>query len=278
MEYVTLGEGPAVLLLHGAPGGYDHAMPMSGFQIIAPSRPGYLRTKLSVGDTYEQQAEAYVSLLDSLGIDRVAILGFSAGGPPALKFAEQYPDRTWAVVLISAITQKCILPDLEPSQFRRVTDRVFGRDFADWLMTRAVTLFPERLLLYRENELLSAKDRQILHRDPEKLRFLLDVVTNKIGPWSLRYKGCANDLKQFASLDETEPLQISAPTLVIHGTDDADVDPSHAKSVIDRISDSELSMIESAGHAVWFAHYDEVESLVLKFLNEHKPTIESQKS
>lgn len=277
MEYVTLGEGPAVLLLHGAPGGYDQAMPMLDFQIIAPSRPGYLRTKLSVGDTYEEQAKAYVSLLDSLGIDRAAVLGFSAGGPPALQFATQYPERTWAVILISAVTKKWILPELEPSVFRNVTDQVFGRDFADWLMARAVMQFPERLLLDQENELLSAGDRQILRRDPEKLRFLLDVVTNKIGPWSLRYKGIANDLKQYASLSETGPLPISAPTLVIHGTDDAAVDPSHAKSVHSRIRDSELAMIHGAGHAVWFAHYDEVESLVLQFLNEHKPIAENQK-
>ena len=58
---------------------------------------------------------------------------------------------------------------------------------------------------------------------------------------------------------------------MIHGSSDAVVDPSHAKSALSRIKNSELSVIEGAGHAIWFAHYDEVESLVLRFLNEHKP-------
>ena len=189
VEYSTLGEGPAVLIMHGAPGGYDQAMPIPGFCVVAPSRPGYLRTKLSIGPTHEEQAKACAALLDSLGIDRVAVLGFSSGGPPALHFAAQYPDRTWALVLVSAVTKQWIGPQPEASAFQRITDRVFGKDFADWLVARAVGQFPERLLLGQENEFLSAGDREILRQDPAKLRFLADIVANNMGPWSLRYEG-----------------------------------------------------------------------------------------
>src|SRR6185437_9656016 len=50
VEYAQIGHGPAVLVIHGTPGGYDlwlntfkatHAA-NDGFRYILPSRPGYL--------------------------------------------------------------------------------------------------------------------------------------------------------------------------------------------------------------------------------------------
>ena len=46
MELLVRGEGPAVLVFHGAPGGYDQAILLGStfvqddFHEIAPSRPG----------------------------------------------------------------------------------------------------------------------------------------------------------------------------------------------------------------------------------------------
>ena len=57
IEYQTSGgSGPILLFLHGTPGGYDQLGALSGFRFIAPSRPGYLRTPLSVGRSPEEQA------------------------------------------------------------------------------------------------------------------------------------------------------------------------------------------------------------------------------
>ena len=59
IEHATLGDGdePAVLVIHGTPGGYDQGLcialragPLS-LRVIAPSRPGYLGTALDVGKT-----------------------------------------------------------------------------------------------------------------------------------------------------------------------------------------------------------------------------------
>ncbi len=72
MEYATKGEGPALLLIHGSPGGYDQAMAFvsqnPGFKLISVSRPGYLRTPLETGQTPEEQADAFAALLDELNI------------------------------------------------------------------------------------------------------------------------------------------------------------------------------------------------------------------
>jgi pimeloyl-ACP methyl ester carboxylesterase len=130
--------------------------------------------------------------------------------------------------------------------------------------------FPERLLLHEGNLLLSAKDREILGQDPEKLQTLMDFAA-KTGPRSLRYEGWLNDHIQYAHLGERDPLPISAPTLVFHGTADALVDFSHAESVVRRIQNSELVATEGAGHLPLLTQFEENDPLVRKFLHEHAP-------
>jgi pimeloyl-ACP methyl ester carboxylesterase len=50
-----------------------------GFRAVAPSRFGCLGSPLPPGATAADQADAYAVLLDALGIERAAVVGFSAG-------------------------------------------------------------------------------------------------------------------------------------------------------------------------------------------------------
>ena len=89
IEYFSVGEGPAILGMHGTPGGFDQValigetVEARGFRIVGWSRPGYLGTPLEVGRTPAEQADAAAALLDTLGIDRVCVYGASGGGPAA---------------------------------------------------------------------------------------------------------------------------------------------------------------------------------------------------
>src|SRR5262245_23674301 len=111
VEFSRRGASPYVVVFHGGPGGHDQAfaaepLVAAGFGSITPSRPGYLRTPLPVGRSLEEQADTIAALLDALDIDKVAAYGLSAGGPYAIQFAARHPDRTRALLLACAVTQR----------------------------------------------------------------------------------------------------------------------------------------------------------------------------
>ncbi|HWT78322.1 MAG TPA: alpha/beta fold hydrolase, partial [Candidatus Methylomirabilis sp.] len=107
VEYASFGDGPAVLALHGAMGGYDQGLILArtiggpGYRFVAVSRPGYLGTPLSAGQAPEEQADLLADLLETLGIREAAVVAISGGGPSAMHFALRHRDRCWALVLIS---------------------------------------------------------------------------------------------------------------------------------------------------------------------------------
>lgn len=106
IEYATVGQGPPVLVVHGAGGGFDQGLEIgavlaqSGFRVIAPSRFGYLQTPLPRDASPTAQADAHACLLDALGIERVGVLGASAGAPSSVQFALRHPERIDALVLL----------------------------------------------------------------------------------------------------------------------------------------------------------------------------------
>ena len=60
VEFARSGTGAVILNLHGGATGYDQTLALSwnvheaGFTVLTPSRPGYLRTPLTTGDSPEQ--------------------------------------------------------------------------------------------------------------------------------------------------------------------------------------------------------------------------------
>src|SRR5690242_1708538 len=81
VEFCEMGSGAAVIVLHGVMGGYDQglavaeAIAMLGLRFIALSRPGYLRTPLEAGRSYEQQGDMVAAFLESIGLTSAVVIG-----------------------------------------------------------------------------------------------------------------------------------------------------------------------------------------------------------
>ncbi len=262
IEYATMGEGPPVLVVHGAGGGYDQGILLAqimvgdGFRIITPSRFGYLRTPLPANATPAAQADAHACLLDALNISKVSIVGFSAGGPSTLQFALQYPDRTSAMVLVSAVVHKEGPMDFRDKIIHYV---IFKSDFIFWLITK-----------YFESNMISffgVTPEVQANLTPDEKYWLSDVFIPSMYPISQRQPGILNDRISQPFFDY--PLgRINAPTLVIYARDDILVNPSHSQYAARKIPNAKEIVFDSGGHILMGQH-ERVRSEVVKFLKQH---------
>src|SRR5512145_918287 len=68
VECAIVGDGPVVVALHGAMGGWDQSLLLArtlgegGYRYVGVSRPGYLGTPLASGRSPEEQADLLAAL------------------------------------------------------------------------------------------------------------------------------------------------------------------------------------------------------------------------
>jgi pimeloyl-ACP methyl ester carboxylesterase len=263
IEYATRGEGPPVLAIHGAGGGYDQGLLLAdmaladGFQVIAPSRFGYLGTPLRADNSPAAQADAHACLLDALDIDRVTVVGLSAGGPSALQFALRYPDRTAALVMVSAVSP---LPSLPESRSDAIITSIYGTDFGYWLMTTA----GRKQLVW----VLGVTPEVQAALSPED-DAIIDAALEGMLPVSPRRDGIYEDMAADKYLTTGFPLeQISAPTLVTHAIDDMLVEYAYGEYTAEQIPGAQLLTLESGGH-MSAGQQEKLEAEVSAFLNRY---------
>lgn len=102
--------GRVVVLLHGMNfggfyfGGPIDALRQAGFRVIVPDQIGFGRSsKPVIPYNFHDMALNTRTLLQSLGITRVAVVGHSMGGMLAARFTASYPDLVERVVLYDPI-------------------------------------------------------------------------------------------------------------------------------------------------------------------------------
>ncbi len=271
--------GPVILSIHGGLGGADQArlvanwLDNSTYRILSPSRPGYLRTPLESGKTFEQQADLLAALLDHLKIEKVAVLCFSQGGPPGYQFAMRHPDKIWALVAVSSISGDYHMPE---------TDGLTTAIFMSTLGQKIVKMINEKkpeILLKEAFQAMGSytkeqKKRQIDHvmNSPQALAFwkaLLDTMN----PYHEREKGNENDMEECHKLAHLPLEKVHCPSLIIHGTYDADCKFYDGVYAYEHIPGAERYWIEEGDHlGFWLSQYaEQAQEVARAFLEKHAP-------
>jgi pimeloyl-ACP methyl ester carboxylesterase len=269
VEYVEIGDGPAVVALHGAMGGYDQSLILAqtiggiGYRYIAVSRPGYLGTPMSSGGSPEQQGDLVAALLDALDIRQAGVFVVSGGGAAGVQFGLRHPQRCLGLVLASTYADKTDTPI--PFSFKLM------KFLARW------PWFVQRFRKKAENDLEAVAGRSI--QDPDVLKRTLN--DNEIWPlfstmllstyhrMGERLEGTENDISSFAST--SYPLEnMKPPVLVVHGTRDRLVPYElHAKQFEARIPGAELLTLDGGEHVAIFTHREIVRPKVSEFMQRY---------
>jgi pimeloyl-ACP methyl ester carboxylesterase len=272
IEYGSGGDGPAVLVVHGAGGGFDQGLDIadsllrSGFRVISMSRFGYLQTPLPVDASPAAQADAHARLLDALHIDCAAVVGASAGAPSSMQFALRYPERTAALVLLVPLAYPPLeqrpgaaMPPRMPAGVRLLFDTALKSSFLFWIASGIARNAMVRGILGTPPSVLQNASAQ------EGAR--IAQVLDHIQPLSMRRLGLLNDASVARSLPRYELEQIAVPTLILAVADCLYGTYAGARYSAERIPRARFVSYPNGGH-LWVGHHQEVMAEIVGFLKD----------
>ncbi|MEA2467057.1 MAG: hypothetical protein QOJ57_1183 [Thermoleophilaceae bacterium] len=171
-----------------------------------------------------------VRVLDELGIESAHVYGLSMGGMVAQEMAIRFPERVRGLVVGCATSggPRAVLPTVKELATLGVsTVKALREPGRPWL---SAALFSDEFRRER----------------PDRVRELLAYFAKHRAP----PYGALAHLMASVYHDTTSRLHlIEAPTLVMHGEEDAMAPIANARLIARRIPDAELAVVPGAGHA-----------------------------
>jgi pimeloyl-ACP methyl ester carboxylesterase len=246
--YESLGAGPPLLLIEGIPATVPDWYPFAShlardFKVVLFDNRGSGRSdRPEEWYTISLMASDAAALLDNLGISRANVFGVSMGGMIAQELAINFPEKVDRLVLGCT---HCGGPDvIRPTA---LVDEAFALETEDWaerMRKLAPFAFSERF----------GKDR------PEALAEFIAKKNLDAQP----YFAYRRQIGAVIRHDSRQRLaRITAPTLVLTGTADAVIPSQNSQVLHEKIPNSEIAMIEGAGH-LFFVEQPEQTLQVLK--------------
>jgi pimeloyl-ACP methyl ester carboxylesterase len=234
LYYESEGSGPAVVLIAGQAMSHRawwRTVPVlaQSFRVLTFDNRGIGRSDHSpLPYTVAQMADDVIAVLDAAGEGRAHIYGISLGGMVAQEVALRHPDRVGALVLGATTAGG--------------THTVLGDGQALSFFVRAGAMAPEEAewaaVPYNYGE---ATRRLRGDRIAEDIAQRLEFPTD-----TLAYMHQSAAAAAHSTLWRLR--RIVAPTLVLHGEDDAVVPRQNAEVLADAIPDAELKTWPGAGH------------------------------
>lgn len=246
LYFTEHGSGPPLLLVHGlmvTGGMFDQVIEQFAMRhrVIVPDLRGHGQSRtLPPPYTATQLASDLARVLEHLGVDSTAVLGYSQGGAVAQQLVLDYPERCNRLVLACtyafnmASFREKLEGHLAPALLRVLGMKRFAelvvsqgakdldRERADWLAT-----------------LIGSQDRTLM-----------------LSAW-----------KETMAFDSRRRLgEIACPTLIIAGSQDQAVPIHHARMLHAGITGSRLVVVAGAGHALIWTHPGELVRVTDEFL------------
>lgn len=255
--YAAYGDsdGTPLLFFHGTPGSrllgriFDDMARKYGVHVLAPDRPGYGRSVLP--DDYDlADIETVVSALaESVGVERIAVAGFSGGAPYALSAAATVPERVRSVDLVSGAV---------PPQFEEnlpTALRVMRQ-----LATTAPTLLSAGFRFQAAFARLLPADAIVSQYTTESSPVEVSERLARLVERDFREafaettSGAVRDSQLFASPWNFEPESVSCPVRFWHGDVDQNVPVEGAHAFSSVIPQADLTVLEAHGHLETLLH------------------------
>ncbi len=262
----TIGKGYPLLLMHGGPGA-DHSTLSSlshlseNFTLIFYDHRCNGRSERTDVSTmtWKNLASDADALRQKLGFDTWVVLGHSFGGMVALEYALRFPQSLSHLILIDTCGDTCTVQNNSPQVLA-------SRGFSSSTVNRAKLFFNGQVTSF---EILTSmlKFGRAYYYKPKVYQLLLEFFKSlRIKRSSEAFKfGFSKLLKGWTVMNRLSEIKV--PTLVLAGRHDFQFSPKHQKSLSNGIPNSQLEIIECAGHNAPMEKPIEVIKIINEFLS-----------
>jgi pimeloyl-ACP methyl ester carboxylesterase len=258
VSYTDIGNGPAVVLIHGQGGSWQwwlRILPVVSAhrRVIAMDLPGFGGSDpIAAGDVFTEHVATIIGLLDHLGLADAIVAGHSMGGLVALQVACGHPDRVAGLMLIDAGGA-----NISAARLALIVTglRAFSRIFAIPWVPRVVA---------RKRYLRSAFMALALH-DPRTLStsLALEILPRMAAP------GFVQSLRAAAAaVNHVTPQSVTCPSLIVWGARDRILPVSTGHVLASKIPDARFVPLENVGHCVMVEAADQFSQLLIDFTQD----------
>ena len=231
---------PHIILIHGAGGTHLSWPPqirrLADEKIYALDLPGHGKSAGAGKQSVDEYAEDVLTFMQELKINAAVFVGHSMGSAVALTLALKYPKQVLGLGLLGSGAKLRVAPILletmgNSNTFESAVDMINEKCFGSESAPNLVELSRRTMLEIRPPVLLG-------------------------------------DFMACNEFDATSQLEkINIPTLIICGAEDKMTPVKFSESLRDGIANSQLHILENAGHMVMLEQTDAVAELLKQFID-----------
>lgn len=259
--YDTGGEGAVVLWQHGTPNVGAPPQPLLapaaelGLRWVSLDRGGYGGSSPHPGRSIADAAADALAVLDALGMDRFAVMGYSGGGPHALACAALAPARVTAVAAVSP------LAPIDAA----------GLDWFAGMGPSGANALHAALASVDDRRRFAAENGDAV----------IDLIARDwaalAGPWgwlgtvaaaavASGVDGLVDDDRAYVTPWGVDRAAITVPVLIVHGDDDRIVPVAHGRWLAAHLPSAELWELADEGHISTIADDEQGAVAALRWL------------
>lgn len=220
------------------------------FRVVLHDFKGQLRSDKPEGPyTFKEHAEETIMILKQLGIHQAHFVGTSYGGEVALNIGFRYPEFVKTLVIIDSVSEIDEKMKKEIERWIELCEEKNGLKFFNGIVK---SIYGKTYLKMNKSFL------------EERAKATQKVPASYFEGQKILYETFINDVEM------TEQLKnIKAPTLIICGDQDKLKPLKFSKMIHQEIKGSELVILHDCGHVAVFEKPDEIQTLMIGFIQKH---------
>lgn len=240
-NYIEIGEGTPIIILHGLMGGLSNFDSVTkffsekGYKIIIPELPLY--TKSLIKTNVKSFAKYLHDFIEHKGFDKVILLGNSLGGHIGLYHTKLYPEKVKALIITGS---------------SGLYESAMGGGYTK----------------RRDYEVIKKKAQEVFYDPAIATKEIVDDVYETVNDRNKLIKTLAIAKSAIRHNMAKDLPSLNIPTCIIWGKNDNVTPPEVAKEFASLLPDSSLFWIDKCGHAAMMERPDEFNKALDSWLTD----------